>query len=545
MLTLDTTPGSEYIVKTAAGCDVFTPAGQVMCRILPGIPGSFQASGYVTCFSDVAAEVTLVSSGTPGGTGGNTLTISQALDAANRAELAADRAAAGASDAELQAQGATVANTAAQAALAGAQAAKANAEAAAQASATSESNATAAAERAATSEANATEASAAAAADAAEAEASAARTREAAWPAVMVLLRDELLQLVGEGRFDLDRDGEKIVVHTDRLGALELAAVNEMLARFVPAFLKVVRYNHDISIPWQEIPEGFTVVEYLESVDKQYIEIPIVGTSRDTIIHVAAKRDVTYMYGNLITLRSASGMISVDGVQANDEKENGIVVIGWRIDTRGANLPWPQKWTFDMIYTPDTKYTMRLDGATRNLYVNEELKYTFSSVEQGLPEYDHTGIRLMRSTWADSNGLLYSFKYIKEDGEVLLDIIPCLDKTGTPCMVNRVTRTPYYNLGTGDFLYPGKEEESATFSLRRPITYAQLTEHGVRRLYHVPKDYNGTKEEYAVEFGWKPLVETPAPEEGYWAPEWRETEDEIVLEWVETEQQKEYFAATE
>ena len=67
------------------------------------------------------------------------------------------------------------------------------------------------------------------------------------------------------------------------------------------------------------------------------------------------------------------------------------------------------------------------------------------------------------------------------------------------------------------------------------MTYAQLTEHGVRRLYKVPSGYNGTKEEYAMEHGFKPLIETPEPEEGYWSPQWRETEEEIVLDWEETE----------
>ncbi len=90
--TLDTEPGSKYSVDSAAGCTVSTPAGQVICRVMPGILGSFEASTYVTMFSDEAAVVRLVSSGTPGGTGGDVLSISQALDAANRAEAAAEKA---------------------------------------------------------------------------------------------------------------------------------------------------------------------------------------------------------------------------------------------------------------------------------------------------------------------------------------------------------------------------------------------------------------------------------------------------------------------
>lgn len=102
-------------------------------------------------------------------------------------------------------------------------------------------------------------------------------------------------------------------------------------------------------------------------------------------------------------------------------------------------------------------------------------------------------------------------------------------------MFDLVTREPFYNSGTGDFFYPGKEEEATTYSLRRPLTYAHATAHGIRRLYHVPAGYNGTREEYAAEHGYKVLLETPEPEEGYWSPVWHETEEEIVLEWVETE----------
>ena len=113
------------------------------------------------------------------------------------------------------------------------------------------------------------------------------------------------------------------------------------------------------------------------------------------------------------------------------------------------------------------------------------------------------------------------------------DFVACLDETGTPCMYNLVSRKPFYNQGTGDFLYP---TESTTYALRRTFPdWGKLTEHGLRRLYHSPAGYNGELYDYALENGFKPIVEPEMPEEGYWSPRWTETEDEIVLEWVETE----------
>lgn len=57
--------------------------------------------------------------------------------------------------------------------------------------------------------------------------------------------------------------------------------------------------------------------------------------------------------------------------------------------------------------------------------------------------------------WGSSmraKGRVYSFT-IKEAGELKLDLIPALDPTGRPCMFDLVTRTPFYNAGTGEFLY--------------------------------------------------------------------------------------------
>lgn len=40
------------------------------------------------------------------------------------------------------------------------------------------------------------------------------------------------------------------------------------------------------------------------------------------------------------------------------------------------------------------------------------------------------------------------------DGETLVrDYVPCLDDNNVPCMYDKVTKTPYYNAGTGNFTY--------------------------------------------------------------------------------------------
>lgn len=122
------------------------------------------------------------------------------------------------------------------------------------------------------------------------------------------------------------------------------------------------------------------------------------------------------------------------------------------------------------------------------------------------------------------------------NGKLMYDLLPALDPTGAPCMFDLVSRQPFYNVGTGDFIYPGAEKAVQTLDLNWDTkSYAKLTEHGIRRLYHVPKGYTGTMDEYAAANGFKELIESPIPSEGYWMPEWRETETQLVCDWVETE----------
>ena len=112
--------------------------------------------------------------------------------------------------------------------------------------------------------------------------------------------------------------------------------------------------------------------------------------------------------------------------------------------------------------------------------------------------------------------------------------IPALGPTGAPCLYDIISQEPFYNNGTGDFLYPGAESQVVTSDLDE-IFYAKKTAHGIQKLYHVPENYRGTKDDYASENGFKQLVEPPMPTEGYWISEWTETDTHLICNWKETE----------
>ena len=122
---------------------------------------------------------------------------------------------------------------------------------------------------------------------------------------------------------------------------------------------------------------------------------------------------------------------------------------------------------------------------------------------------------------------------ISQGESIAMKFVPCLDPEGAPCMFDIISQEPFYNNGTGDFLYPGAESQVVTSNLDENF-YAKKTKHGIQRLYHVPEDYTGSKDEYAIENGFKQLVEPPIPTEGHWIPEWIETDTQLICNWVET-----------
>ena len=99
-------------------------------------------------------------------------------------------------------------------------------------------------------------------------------------------------------------------------------------------------------------------------------------------------------------------------------------------------------------------------------------------------------------------------------------------------MYDIISQELFYNEGTGQFLYPGAESQVVTSDLDE-IFYAKKSAHGIQKLYHVPENFSGSKDEYAIENGFKQLVEPPMPTEGYWIPEWTETDTQLICNWVE------------
>ena len=275
-------------------------------------------------------------------------------------------------------------------------------------------------------------------------------------------------------------------------------------------FLGTVRYG---------LPAGYKRLEYLESTGTQMMTLPFDSKRKEFECEHDAGLPTT-----------TSGLYTYGGRSVS-------AGYGWRWHANSQNLQFSHtsdrlgflargtrhkiKWT---VSKAESKYTFAM-YADSNLVIQ---------IIQDFNAYWENIYYLFSSTYYDSviGGRAYDLK-IKIGEDYHAHYIPALDPTGAPCMFDLVAREPFYNSGTGDFIYPNMETQATTYSLRNRI-YAKMTEHGIRRLYHVPMGCLLSKEEFAEQNGFKLLVETPQPEEGYWTPIWHDREDCIELEWVET-----------
>lgn len=264
------------------------------------------------------------------------------------------------------------------------------------------------------------------------------------------------------------------------------------------------------------LPAGYTRLEYLESTGTQYLDTGCTA-NQDTTVKTRWQ------------FIEEPGYAGVIFSQLGDPPRLAAL---YRDNLNRSRFDYGNRMNYasGIIYNIGQVYDIEKRG--RYNYVDGVLVCTNQTTEPF--ESSRIGISAAGSSLS-SKFRLYSFE-MENDGVMKLNLIPALDHTGAPCMFDLVTRKPFYNAGTGDFVTP--QAAARTYSLRgRRVLpdWGKLTENGLRRLYHAPAGYKGDAYDYAMENGYKPIVEEPAPEEGYWVPKWHDREDSIELEWVETE----------
>lgn len=336
--------------------------------------------------------------------------------------------------------------------------------------------------------------------------------------AVDKVLTEKIEKLIGKGKcevkFDKNNNKATIAVAYDTTET-QLVDVENLLTRVLPP-------NLETEIEWADgLPITYTRLDYLEGTGAQYIStgINIDNNSEVNCTFESRTTEYTYYeaifgtrtdYTNGITLFYPAGSINRGdliftfsfGIPAEFGKKTSVKLN--KTELKCGDLQRDNSGSITGEITNMLLFCVNTNGGGQNVH----------------PNYN-------------SKARVYSFN-ISHNNQSQINYIPALNETGTPGMYDTVNKVFKTNSGTGDFLYPTDAAPAMSAGLDEKF-YAKLTEHGIRRLYHVPKGCTMTKHEYAAANGFKELVEPPMPLEGYWMPEWRETETQLICDWVETE----------
>ena len=177
-----------------------------------------------------------------------------------------------------------------------------------------------------------------------------------------------------------------------------------------------------------ELPAGYQLCNYLESTGTQTINTGLTPVYGDEINVIA------YRTSNANSILYASGTLTITSY----------------LDDFYCRYFTSTK----MFATPVTQKIFPYDAQYHHIMLSRTGFYADGNFVKALPgERAKSGtLIIFRGTRALGKLRIKRF-YITRDGAYTLNLIPALDRNGTPCMYDTVSKQTFYNERTVDFLY--------------------------------------------------------------------------------------------
>ena len=219
----------------------------------------------------------------------------------------------------------------------------------------------------------------------------------------------------------------------------------------------------------RELPKGFQEVEYLESSGTQWIDTGVtIDTATDEVELYYQLLDGTvykWIFGEHDN-NARFGLGSGDGA----DKKN--VAYGSTTAKKADSY----------FYTKEHCFIANSDG----VYIDGTKMANYSSFSSTSTIYLFS--LNLNATNYSTYTRIWAYRH-KRNGVLIRDLVPYLDASGRPCMWDKVTRQPFYNLGTGEFTYGRKII---------PVEYLEST--GTQYIDIGVKGKNNTSFDYDVIF---------------------------------------------
>ena len=178
-----------------------------------------------------------------------------------------------------------------------------------------------------------------------------------------------------------------------------------------------------------ELPTGYRLCKYLESTGAQTINTGLTPVYGDKI--------------NVIAYRTST--------------ENGMFYASSTLTvTFGGDRDLYCRY-FTSTYMPAERIPLKnfpADAQYHHIMISQDGFYADGNFVTALPGERAKASTLIIFRGTSSYGRIRIKRfYITRDGAYTLNLIPALDRNGTPCMYDTVSKQTFYNAGTGKFLY--------------------------------------------------------------------------------------------
>lgn len=194
-----------------------------------------------------------------------------------------------------------------------------------------------------------------------------------------------------------------------------------------------------------ELPSGYTRLNYLESTGTQHINMGVTP-------YYVENKQLIVDYKILEDFTKDSDLFGAS---------NGIYYCQLYCFTKYDNIGLQWANLGDVIYknlyiTKDNlRHKINIDMLNKKMIFNNIVYKLNTHIANSIPN-THKFYLFGRNNNNVADRLIsariYGFE-IKSGDEICLNFVPALDKNNRPCMYDTVSKKPFYNQGTGEFLY--------------------------------------------------------------------------------------------
>ena len=183
------------------------------------------------------------------------------------------------------------------------------------------------------------------------------------------------------------------------------------------------------------LPEGYTAVDYLQSSGTQYI---------DTGRKLTQDSDITIDFMIVGKISRSAGIFG--SRQSSHENNLALSQDGGSGYFAGDFSKYP-KYRFTMALTLErTKIRMNKAG----VWINDILQKSWSDVADFETPTNGLIFDVGNNNWTGNKAIMRLYGYADGNAQKL---VPCLDTSGIPCLYDLISKTAFYNQGSGSFTW--------------------------------------------------------------------------------------------